>query len=83
MEQLYNNGFTKTYAMVLVNSQPFYKGSKKDGIYAYFRSDRLLQGEINKPTGKIKESIQIDKMHRIHWYDAYIGQKYYLVEIDH
>lgn len=59
-EQLKANGFTECYSMTLIDDHLYKEGLKKDGIYKYFRSDTLINGEIVNSTGKMNRSLIID-----------------------
>ncbi len=82
MEQLKNNGFDATYSLTVVNDRNFYSGKKADGIYAYFRGNDVLQGTIEKPTGKKEESVTLKKKYCIHWEGQTDWLKYYIVDIN-
>jgi len=82
MEQLKDNGFNATYSLTLVNDQNFYSGKKTDGIYRYFRDGDVLQGTIDKPTGKKEESITLKKSYKIKWEGNTDHLKYYIVDIN-
>ncbi len=82
MEQLRENGFDATYALVMVNDRNFYSGKKTDGIYAYFRGGAMLQGTVEKPTGKKEEAVTLHKKHSIHWEGKTEHWKYYIADIN-
>ena len=65
MEQLKDKGFDATYSLTMGNDKNFYSGKKTDGIYTYFRGGDVLQGTINKPTGKKEESISLKRSYNI------------------
>ena len=65
MEQLKDDGFDATYSLTMVNDKNFYSGKKTDGIYTYFRDGEMLQGTIEKPTGKKAESVTLKKRYNI------------------
>jgi len=80
VEQLKQNGFTRTYALSIVEDHNFYKGTKNDGIYAFFRDGQPVNGPITKPTGKKDEEIKVDGCYSIDWKE--LGKyHYYLIEI--
>lgn len=88
MEQLKSTepwGFTKTFAVCLVDNKNFYQGNVFHGkIYKYFRNQpQIIQGEIRKPTGKIKENdfISLEKQYQIQWQELNEKYRYYIVEI--
>lgn len=81
LEQLVNTGFKKAYFVVAVDDSLFYSGSKKDGIYAYFRSNRPIEGNIRKPTGRSNESICVQGSYHIDWRTIQGKSKYGVVEV--
>ena len=82
MEQLKDKGFDATYSLTMVNDKNFYSGKKTDGIYTYFRGRDVLQGTINKPTGKKEESISLKRSYNIKWEGKTDRLKYYIVDIN-
>jgi hypothetical protein len=80
MEELKEAGFDSTYCLTLVQDKNFYSGSKQDGIYAYFRGNDPVHGEIVKPTGKRDEIICIDGSYKIIWVQC-TDMMYYLQQI--
>lgn len=82
MEQLEEQGFSKTFTVALVKDRPFYEGKDNSGIYDYFRGSKVVQGRIYKPTGQLKNSdfIDVAGVHRIDW--RLLGdRRYFIVEI--
>ena len=80
MEELKEQGFKDTYCLTLVSDKNFYSGKKKDGIYSFFRGQKLIQGTIIKPTGKKNEEILINNCYKVTW----IGNnnlKYYIIKL--
>ena len=82
MEQLKDDGFDATYSLTMVNDKNFYSGKKTDGIYTYFRDGEMLQGTIEKPTGKKAESVTLKKRYIIKWEGKTDHLKYYIVDIN-
>ncbi len=82
MEEVKAQGFSSTGVLTLVDSEPFYSGDKIDGIYQYFRTDKLIEGHIYKPTGSEagKEHLIVSGQYRIDWREL-DGRKYYMFEI--
>lgn len=78
-------GFTKTFAVCLVDNRNFYEGNvSEDKIYKYFRNQpQPIERKIQKPTGKIKENdfICLDKQYQIQWLELNKKHRYYIVEI--
>lgn len=83
MEELKENGFTKTAIVVLVSDRPFYEGRSNQGIYKYFREEYQAYGEIYKPTGamKGKESILLNGTYNFKWQQLEDNRKYFMIEI--
>ena len=67
MEELKKAGFDSTYCLTLVQDKNFCTGEKRDGIYAYFRSNAPVHGIITKPTGRKDQQIQIEGHYNIQW----------------
>lgn len=83
IEELKEQGFNKTAAVTLVSDRPFYEGRSNLGIYAYFREEHAVYGEIFKPTGalKDKDSIELTGRYRFPWIPAFGDCTYYVIEI--
>ena len=80
MEELRDRGFKGTYCLTLVSNKNFYSGNKQDGIYSFFRGQKLIQGTIKKPTGRKNEEILINNCYKVTW----IGNnnlKYYIIKL--
>lgn len=80
MEELKAAGFDSTYCLTLVQHKSFYSGQKQDGIYAYFRGQEPIHGEIRKPTGDKDEMIKVVGSYRINWNEC-ANSKFYLLKI--
>jgi len=81
LEQLKSSGFESTYFIAVVDERPFYEGSSK-GIYQYFRGGALLSGQIQKPTGKKDQTIDIDGCYQFFWQKLINEIRYIIVEIN-
>lgn len=81
MEQLKSQGFKNTYCITVVNDKNFLCGDKKDGIYSYFRNNKIINGYIKKPTGKKDKIINIKNHYKIKWKNIDKKYKYYFLEI--
>ena len=83
MEELKENGFSKTAVVVLVSHKPFYEGKNNQGIYKYFRGECRIYGDIFKPTGvmKDKEFISIKGDYNFTWKSLNSDEKFFVVEI--
>ncbi len=84
MEQLAENGFTKTYSVAFVSARPYYFGKTNTGIYKYFRTENVVYGTISKPTGfnKGQDVITLSGSYDILWQDLDTYRKFFVVEID-
>ncbi len=80
LEQLRRAGFEKSYLIVFADDPLFYSGSG-DGIYEFFRKEKLLCRTILKPTGNTSESIMVNGEYKIAWKDVLGTLKYCLIEI--
>lgn len=80
MEELKKAGFTATYCLTMVVDKNFYSGQKRDGIYAFFRSNEQVHGLICKPTGKKDEQLMINGNYDICW-NGSENIRYYMVEL--
>ena len=82
-EELKENGFTKTAAVVLVSDRPFYEGRINQGIYKYFRKEYQVYGKIYKPTGamKAKESMILNGAYDFQWQSLKDNKKFFMIEI--
>lgn len=67
LEQLKDAGFEHVYFIAFVDDPLFYRGSRHDGIYQFFRANIPLQGNIPSPTGRRRENIDIRGSHLIEW----------------
>ena len=81
MEELEGNGFDGTCCLTMVKDKNFYSGKKIDGIYSYFRGDAVLAGSVNKPTGKILESVSLKNEYKIEWQGKSEQLRYYIIDI--
>ncbi|WP_281976068.1 hypothetical protein [Halobacillus litoralis] len=81
MEQVKDLGFCENFAVTYVEDNLFYSGSKRDGIYGFFRNGELIHGEVNKPTGRKKESHIIEGTYKIEWLPLENDSKYYVLSI--
>lgn len=81
LEQLRENGFTGSYSVNLVIDSAYYTPNKNGSIYDKFRNEKKLYGVIEKPTGKVHESIELKQIYKIVWNDINEKQKYFIVSI--
>lgn len=88
MERVKEKGFNQTFAVTLVTDKNFSEGKKIDGIYRYFRSNDVLTGKIQKPTGNTDEHIELKGDYKIQWKNTNVldnhqiyPAKYYIIKI--
>lgn len=73
MEELKNNGFTRTFTIVIVDDadgKNFYSGNFTNGIYKYFRlgGSNILHGQVDYPCkGKNIDALDIKGNYTIEW----------------
>ncbi len=79
IEQLKQAGFQSTYLLILADQRPFYSGSS-EGIYGFFRSGKLLNGLIKKPTGKSDSEVFIKGSYQVNWHLITEDLRYALIE---
>ena len=75
--------FNICYLLTITNDHNFWSGQIDNGIYTYFRNNKILTGKIEKPTGKNKgiENYKISGKYKINWkiYDK--DFKYFIIKI--
>ena len=81
LEELTINGFSNGYLIILTEDSLFYTG-KDTGIYSYFKSQKNITGEIQKPTGKKDELIKISKNYIAKWEHLENNLKYCIIEVN-
>ena len=69
LEQLKENGFAKSYELVIVDSDVFLINKGGNEIYDMFRKDKLLRGKIVKPTGQRDEEVTLSNVYKLAWND--------------
>jgi len=69
LEHLKSNGFTECYSLVIVGDESFCKKKiKNNGIYGFFRGDKIIHGSIVCPTGKdMGREINIYQSYKPEW----------------
>jgi hypothetical protein len=82
LEELKGYGFSQSYFLMLADDHLFYndKGGKEE-IYRLFRENKVIHGDIQKPTGKRDELLRIQGSYYIKWNDVHGTLKYALIEI--
>lgn len=80
MEQLKENGFSKTYCITVVRDRLFFEGNRIDGIYSFFRNRNIITGTIAKPTGSKNEEIIINKEYSVLWQECG-NNHFYIISI--
>jgi hypothetical protein len=83
-EELKRAGFERTYFVVFADDPLFYgAGTRRDGIFAYFRNGQELSGSVNKPTkatNGMPPEITLDGSYQIRWFAVSGSLKYAVVE---
>ncbi len=68
IEQLKQAGFQRTFLIIFADDPLFYiSGSKRDGIFGYFREGKILHGTVRKPTGKENKEVVINGKYTMQW----------------
>jgi len=82
LEELVNVGFDTCYFMMFAEDPIFYtKRENEYGIYKIFREERLIKGEVRKPTGKKDKVLHFEKEYKIKWFDIKNNLKYFIIEV--
>jgi hypothetical protein len=81
LEQLVDSGFQKSYFLMIAKDTPFFEGRETGGIYSIFRENRVIQGQITKPTGSKSEVINILGRYNIVWVPIINNLKYFILEV--
>ncbi len=81
LEQLMNSGFNECYFMMFANDPLFYMSKGDNGIYKMFRNEKLIKGEVRKPTGKKDEVLHIDGEYKIEWRTLKDKLKCFTIEV--
>jgi hypothetical protein len=66
VEELREAGFSNAALVIFADDELFYRGTGV-GIYEYFRSGRLLNGCIRKPTGAMDAYVTIRGGYQVKW----------------
>lgn len=78
-EELKANGFKRTFLVIFAEDRLFYEGFG-EGIYAYFRNMKKLNGMITKPTGLKNETLNISGNYIVEWRNILNNLKYSVIE---
>jgi len=81
LEQLIKSDFENCYFMMFADDHLFYE--EKDGgeIYKMFRVEKLIKGEVRKPTGKKDELLHFDREYKIEWQTLRDSLKCFIIEV--
>jgi hypothetical protein len=81
LEQLVESGFAHCYFMMFADDHLFYidKGGSK--IFKMFRNEKVIKGEIRKPTGKKDEVLTLQREYKIEWRTLMDSLRYFLIEV--
>ena len=82
LEQLVKQGLEESYFVAVVDDPLFYSGPRKTGIYSHFRSDRPIEGKIQKPTGGRGEQVVVNGSYSVNWMTIQNGWKYFVIEVN-
>jgi hypothetical protein len=80
-EELKRSGFDQTFFIAFANDPLFYSGNG-DGIYGYFRQQKMLHGAITKPTGKKDGTVplNLNGSYNVQWANVFDNLKYAVIE---
>lgn len=67
LEELCDSGFAEGYMIAFVDNQNFWTGTRRDGIYRFFRGNEILEGDVSKPTGDVSQQIQLKRSYKVKW----------------
>lgn len=81
LEQLVESGFTHSYLVMFANDPLFYIDKGDSGIYKMFRNEKVIKGEIRKPTGKKDEVLTLQREYKIEWRTLTGSLRYFLIEV--
>ena len=81
LEQLRKADFRNCYFMMFADDHVFYMNKNGNGIYKMFRTEKLIRGEVKKPTGKKNELLCFDGEYKIEWQDLKDNLKYFIIEL--
>lgn len=78
-EELKAVGFSSAALLIFVDHHLFYSGAS-EGIYAYFRGGKPINGRIQKPTGAKNEYVTIQGNYTVFWAPVSQGIQYSFIE---
>jgi len=81
LEQLIKSGFSDSYFMMFADDHLFYINKGDEGIYKIFRNEKLIKGEVRKPTGKKDEILRFEGEYKIEWQTIKDKLKYFVIEV--
>jgi acyl carrier protein len=88
LEQLVKSGFSNCYFLMFAEENPFWEATNEDpGIYEMFRKEKLIRGEVRKPTGKQYEPLPLlprfEREYKINWKDLIKKDnlRYFAIEV--
>lgn len=81
LEQLQEAGFTQSYALVIVKSHLFFNDVGGSDMYDMFRKNKVLRGNIVKPTGLKDEEFTLNHEYKIEWIDLGKSVKGFILRI--
>ena len=78
LEELVEAGFCGGLFAIHVEDPLFYSRGSTDGIYAFFRSGKLLTGAIDKPTGRSTSIAKLKGTYSVHWQECGQEARYWI-----
>lgn len=81
LEQLKDSGFKKCYFMMFADDYLFYSNKGGGEIYKMFRVEKIIRGDVRKPTGKEDRVLHLDGEYKIEWITLRNNLKYFVIEI--
>ena len=80
VEEMAAAGFSATALVIFADDPLFYRGST-EGIYGFFRGERLLHGRIQKPTGNKDADVEVRGSYSVRWKPVLGPLMYAIVEV--
>lgn len=82
LEQMKEKEFDNCYFFAVAEKKSnFNCGNCQDGIYKIFRQDKIINGCIQKPTGKKNKKLEIKGSYKINWKDLNEDWEYLLIQV--
>jgi len=81
LEQLKESGFKKCYFMMFADDYLFYTNKGDGEIYKMFRVEKIIRGNVRKPTGKKDKVLHLNGEYKIEWIMLRNNLKYFIINI--